>query len=551
MAAGKIEKAIELADVVIKQHRGSDVYYDCALILARAYHLKGATARAIQYATLILDESDRADLRGEAGFLLGSISYRDGGFSRTLEHYLDAYPLVVRSSVRAEIRDAIKVICERKLPVPELERIAHAYVEHPLSDYMLSVLALRAIEQGDDALAIRSASRVLTEYPGSGYADDMKELLAGTGEEPREEHVTSAGQAVIGVLCPLSGKHESIGLQMSRAAQLALSSKDDDGNMVALKLVDTESDPIVSVKSALELCDDNRTVALVGGTSRSEIYALAAVGQCAAVPFVSLASAEPGLSSLGEYVFLTEPGPEEQGSVIARFALEELRIEHFSILSPGTLEGRLSREGFLREIDEGGGHIIEIQEYQEGKTDFGPELRAIATSLDLFMSSLQESTITAIFVPAAGEDAYLIAPQVRFHGIESVFLVTSQWASEEIAERGGEYIDAAFAVASPRLGEFYSGQYQDFMVEYMTEYGEAPDKFAGDAFVAVSDVLRAISDRGTSRRSVKDAMEEIRAESFARAGENVVGIMRGQLVSPDVLKAVVLPPDTTAFSPYE
>jgi ABC-type branched-subunit amino acid transport system substrate-binding protein len=522
------------------------------LILARAHEIRGETQAAIRYAAMVVEGSDRADLRGDAAFLLGNIYYDQGSYSRSLEYNLIAYSLVTRSGTRSEIRDAVRMLCESELSVSELETMAFEYSEHPLADYLFSVLAMRASYQGETGLAARSASRVLADFPYSIYAEDMRDLLRGDeGISGREEIAPSQEDAVIGILCPLSGRHGTFGLQMRRAAELALRSSDQAGGMVALRLVDTESDPVVSVKTALELCRDRKTVALVGGISTSEVYALAGLGQCAGVPFVSPVPADPALSTVGNYVFLQQPDPESQGEVMAGFAMSELGISHFTILSPATIGGRLSREGFMGEVEKRGGRIVATQEYQEGETDFGPELKAIATSLDLFYSSLQDSVLTGIFIPAAREDAYLIAPQIRFNGIESILLGTSQWASIEVARRGGEYLSGAFAVAGQIGHASEPGPARSFESDYLAKYGELPEGPGKGTYAAVSDILYAVSEWGTSRSSVRRGLEKIRARAFEDVGDNIVGIMDGQIVPADMLRATIIPADTSRVFPYE
>ncbi len=94
---------------------------------------------------------------------------------------------------------------------------------------------------------------------------------------------------------------------------------------------------------AVRLVKVNRVAALLGGTSPEEVERLETVS----VPLVSPCGVRP--RSRSDYVFCTGLSPAYRGTVLARFAVEELQARHAVVLADGEREEHtLLAEAFAR-----------------------------------------------------------------------------------------------------------------------------------------------------------------------------------------------------------
>jgi len=117
----------------------------------------------------------------------------------------------------------------------------------------------------------------------------------------------------------------------------------------------------------------------------------------------------------------------------------------------------------------------------------------------------------AIFIPDTYSMVGLIAPELRFYGIEDVLLMgTNLWHSGQLMEMARKYVQGAlvpdaFYLTSKRR------QVVDFINRYEKKYQEKPGFFEAVAFDTAMMVFQTVSQPEVkSRKELKDHLLSIR-----------------------------------------
>ncbi|AYD03924.1 ABC transporter substrate-binding protein [Neorhizobium sp. NCHU2750] len=141
-------------------------------------------------------------------------------------------------------------------------------------------------------------------------------LLAGTVTGHAQD-----GPIRIGIISPKQGPSASIGLNMARGAELALSMH--DGGKVMGKAAETvwldEASPQVSQQNMQRMADEYKAVGVVGGNSSAAVLAMMSVAQRTKTPLISAGSAAREItgSSCNRYTFRTQASAPVQLKAIA------------------------------------------------------------------------------------------------------------------------------------------------------------------------------------------------------------------------------------------
>lgn len=160
-------------------------------------------------------------------------------------------------------------------------------------------------------------------------------LLAGTVVGHAEE-----GPIRIGIISPKQGPSASIGVNMARGAELALSLH--DGGKIMGKPAETvwldEASPQVSQQNMQRMADEYKAVGVVGGNSSAAALAIMSVAQRTKTPFIAAGAAAREItgSSCNRYTFRTQASAPVQIKAI----LNDLSGKKVYFLTPSYAFGQ-------------------------------------------------------------------------------------------------------------------------------------------------------------------------------------------------------------------
>lgn len=379
---------------------------------------------------------------------------------------------------------------------------------------------------GWDAQSRSAAARYQRSQPQGRFAAIVAQWSGapapapGTHRPPAAESVQGAGERPrLGLLLPLSGAQRQVGQELQAGVQLA---NEETGSLFELVVADIGSDygelPISEsqgsqllrvVQQTRHLIDDEQVLAVVGPVYSDECVAAAAVAQPAGVPLLAPLAQQSGLDQLGDFVFQLSPAPEAQARALAGYAAGPLGLRNLVVLAPLTDFGWAFHREFASAAQSTGARVVHSDWYvPEVTRDFQrvfEEVRRVGLGLPVARPAAPHSPVpdsagvaglpdsvdtedawadTAVqlvnsvdglaIVTESFSDATTIAPQVRFHRLQTQILGNDAWYDPESLrrmrpqERGnveGAVIVSGYSETNPPTRRFLQAFRQRFRRE--------------------------------------------------------------------------------------
>ena len=389
---------------------------------------------------------------------------------------------------------------------------------------------------------------------------------------PAPEAVRRPGASRPGVLVPLSGRDGKYGRDLRDGVRFAneemgkpfdlvvvdTGAEYDDFEEEVVPIHQSEGDRLLRVVSgARSLVDQADVQAIVGPVFSASCAAAAPVAEGAGVPLIAPLAEQSGLDTLGRHIFQLNPIPEVQGQALAEYATLVLGLHTLAILSPLSDLGHAFERAFTTTAVANGGRIVYSEWYfPEEQKDFQPqfqELRQVGFSLgaaesdaspelfDSLEAALLDTSLGGrdafgelvdqaagpteqppdsadIFIESIDgvaviiedfEDARTIAPQLRFHRIQSRLLGNDTWFNPEAIARmrasERRHVKGCVFV-SRRQG---SEQERSFVDNFRSRFGRDPG-YAGAGYDAARIFLEGWRAGHRSRTALRRYLSELR-----------------------------------------
>ncbi len=331
----------------------------------------------------------------------------------------------------------------------------------------------------------------------------LASLAIACGSEKKDAGSGAAAVAApikIGHFASLTGDTATFGQSTDRGIRMAIEEINAQGGALGRPLVlISEDDRSITEEArtaAQKLLQRDEVVALIGEVASSRSLAAAPEAQRARIPMISPASTNPKVTEVGPYVFRTCFIDPFQGSVMARFAFEELKARRVAILFDFKQDYSVGlAEFFRKKFLELGGEIVADERYTSGDIEFRAQL-----------TTIRAAKPDAVFVPGYYTELGLIAKQARELGLDVPLLGGDGWDSAKTLEIGGSAVEGYY-FSNHYAADSDSPKVQDFVKRYREKYGEVPDAMAAlgyDAAGILADSLRRAGD--TSGPKLRDAI---------------------------------------------
>jgi len=306
----------------------------------------------------------------------------------------------------------------------------------------------------------------------------------------------------IGEVNPISGAIGEYGASCHNGIQLAIDLANASGGVlgkrVDLLTEDNQSKAGQTSTIVRKFVTQDKVVAIVGDLTSSATLEGGPIAQAAKVPMVSPLATNPKVTEIGDFIFRVCFIDEFQGRIMARFALENLKLKKAAILTDIKQDYSVGLSGFFKEtFVSGTGSVLREQSYSSGDTDFRAQL-----------TSIKAVEPEVVFVPGYYPEVSIILKQARQLGMTVPFIGCEAWDSPTLLQVAGKAAD----------GCYYSNQFsaddpspavQDFVKVYQQKYGNRPDNFAALGYDAAQVVLDAIKRAGTTNSAaVRDAIAQ-------------------------------------------
>jgi branched-chain amino acid transport system substrate-binding protein len=301
----------------------------------------------------------------------------------------------------------------------------------------------------------------------------------------------SADTIRVGHFASLTGDTATFGRSTDAGMRLAIDEINGAGGVLG-KPIDlvTEDDRSVTEEArtaAQKLIQRDAVVALLGEVASSRSLAAAPEAQRASIPMISPGSTNPRVTEVGDYIFRGCFIDPFQGSVMARFAMEELKAKKLAILFDFKQDYSVGLAQFFREtLQKQGGELVADERYSSGDIEFRAQL-----------TTIRAGNPDAIFVPGYYTEVGLIAKQARELGITVPLLGGDGWDSEKTIEIGGDAVEGYY-FSTHYAADSDDPKVKEFVDRYRQKYSQTPDAMAALGYDTVRILADALTRAGTT-----------------------------------------------------
>lgn len=308
----------------------------------------------------------------------------------------------------------------------------------------------------------------------------------------------------IGHYGSMTGSEATFGLSTKEGIDLAVDEVNAAGGLKGKKVkvihMDDQGKPEEAVSVVTRLIEQEKVVALLGEVASSRSLAAAPIAQSKKVPMLTPSSTNPKVTEVGDFIFRACFIDPFQGTVMAKFATENLKVKRAAVLRDVKSDYSVGlADVFVNEFAKMGGTISTDVSYQSGDVDFKAQL-----------TQIKSKNPDAIFIPGYYTEVGLIARQARELGIKAVLLGGDGWDSPKLSEIGQKSVD----------GGYFSNHYStestdpaavDFMAKFKAKYNKSPDGLSSVAYDATRMLLKAIENSAdASPIAIRDQLAAIK-----------------------------------------
>jgi branched-chain amino acid transport system substrate-binding protein len=317
---------------------------------------------------------------------------------------------------------------------------------------------------------------------------------------------TRAQEILVGQYASLTGSEATFGINSSNGVALALEEVNKTGVLGGRKIriitEDDQSKPGQPSAAVKKLISNDGVIAVIGEIASSRSLEAAPICQEAKVPMVSPGATNARVTEVGDYIFRVCFIDPFQGTVMAKFALDNLKATKVAILTDVRNDYSVGLTQYFKQYFEShGGKVVSERSFSGGGTD--RDFRAQLTAI-------KASQPDAIFVPGYYTEAGLIAKQARSLGIKVPLLGGDGWDSPKLSEIGGSAIEGSYFSThfSPKDT---NPKVQDFVKRYQEKFKAMPDGMAPLGYDAMMVLAQAINTAGsTEGPKVRDALAAVK-----------------------------------------
>ncbi len=318
----------------------------------------------------------------------------------------------------------------------------------------------------------------------------------GYGSTPAADTAT---EIRIGQYGSMTGGEATFGQSTDKGVRLAIDAKNAAGGIkgkqIKLITADNQGKPEEAAAVVKKLITQDNVVALLGEVASTRSLAAGSIAQKLQIPMVSPSSTNPKVTEIGDYIFRVCFIDPFQGSVMAKFTHDNLKLKKVAILKDLKSDYSLGlAQFFVEKFKELGGTIVSEQNFQTGDSDFKAQL-----------TQIRSAAPDAIFIPAYYTEVGLIARQARQLGLKAVLLGGDGWDSPKLFEIGQAAVQGSY-FSNHYTSESTNPATVDFIKKFKEKFNETPDGLAAAGYDAAMILMQAIE------RTTEISPAAIRAE---------------------------------------
>ncbi len=480
----------------------SNIDQDRARLFAgKSYFAGGEYLEALEYLNRAGSSSVSA-VRQEALFTQALTFFKIRNYSRSLELLHEITQSEDRSGLRFEAQRMYNQILwfltsnQRfeafvRLSDSDIRRDLIEASERRMEPSQFSVLANQFISTLSDSLEIKSFREK--------YQDDLNRFTI-----TRMLQVPEGMVYDIGVMLPLFD-NESPDFTISRNLYFGLILAAEEFNSrntdqkVFLNFKDTRSDSLSIATAFAELRWNHYSDAIVGPLFSEPASEAAVLAEQYQIPMLAPLANSDSLNLDYNYTFQLNPTFEVHGREMARYAVNQLKLDTLAIISESNALGTSSALGFRYEAEKLGAHIAYYIEEDFASTGF--DLRPyteVFTPDSVLIDSLGYVPVDGIYAPFTGQAAptliSLLLTDLEAMGTDATLLGSAEWGTATLTDSQENSFEIWFTDAFGNEPDSLSLEL--FRESYEIRFGTEPDQFSRIGYDTGNYLLNSIEKTG-------------------------------------------------------
>ncbi len=314
----------------------------------------------------------------------------------------------------------------------------------------------------------------------------------------------NTNEIVIGHFASMTGSEATFGQSTDEGIRLAIDEVNAAGGIKGKKIklitMDNQGKAEEAAAVVTRLIEQEKVVAILGEVASSRSLAAAPIAQSKKIPMLTPSSTNPKVTEVGDFIFRACFIDPFQGTVMAKFAAENLKMKKVAILRDVKSDYSVGlADFFTAKFKELGGEVVADLSYQSQDVDFKAQL-----------TQLKSKGVEGLFVPGYYTEVGLIARQARELGLTATLLGGDGWDSPKLSEIGKDAINGAY------FSNHYSTESKEpaaveFMSKFKAKYNKQPDGLSSVAYDATRMLIKAMeSSSEVTATAIRDQLASIK-----------------------------------------
>lgn len=337
---------------------------------------------------------------------------------------------------------------------------------------------------------------------------------------------TTADTIKIGVSLPLTGMAAADGKDGSNAVQLAVEQINAGGGvlgkMVEAVMHDDRADPKEAITVATKMIQQDKVVAVVGGSYSGPTRVQAPVFQEDSMPFLAAYAVHPDVTKPGDYCFRNGILGHVEARATAYVAVELIKSKKIAMLTMDNDFGRTVSKAFKEYIKKDGkAKVVSEQIFPFMEKDF-----------KAYLSKIKNQDHDLILATGYYFQLGPILKQAKDMGLKSQFLSEEGADTPKFIEIAGEAAEG-FIFTTVVDRDDPRPVVKNFLKAYKEKYGVLPAGVASAVYDGFFIVCDAINRAGSvDPKVIKKALAD--TKNF----DGVTGVVRGFDKDRNVIKPI-------------
>jgi branched-chain amino acid transport system substrate-binding protein len=227
---------------------------------------------------------------------------------------------------------------------------------------------------------------------------------------------------------------------------------------------------------------------------------MAPIANSSSTVIISPTSSQEDLSQAGPFFFRTCPSDSYQSKVNAKL-MRDKGYKNVGVFYVTNSWGVGMKDEFLKEFQQLGGKIVEVESGDETALDFRTQL-----------AKLKKSGADALFMPTYSKQGGRAVRQAREIGIKLQLFGCDPWDVPEFLDAAGS---AANGVLFTVFEQYAGPEYQAMASEYRKRYGKAPDFIAAsgyDCMLVLGEAMKQLAANGKeiTGSNIRDTLRQLK-----------------------------------------